>query len=129
MANDTIYGWSQTVADNADADDIINWRENQAPSTVNDSARGLMKRVADYIADQTPTARANSARSRRVYGISLAPPVLPPGAESADGLLRTAHLQEAAVQAAFVYDARAYAAAHKRSTPHDNPRGVCSAGR
>jgi len=59
----------------------------------------------------------------------VAPPVLPPGAESADGLLRTAHLQEAAVQAAFVYDARAYAAAHKRSTPHDNPRGVCSAGR
>lgn len=57
---DTLYAWSQTAADNATADATINWAEFQTPSSVNDSARAMMKRIADYIADQTPAARTST---------------------------------------------------------------------
>ena len=44
----TIYDWSTTAADNDDAGTPINWAENQLPATVNNSARELMKQVADF---------------------------------------------------------------------------------
>jgi len=44
----SIYDWSQTANDNDDADSGINWEEGQAPSTVNNSARALMGRVAEF---------------------------------------------------------------------------------
>lgn len=44
-----LYGWSTTAASNATADATINFAENQAPSTVNDSARALMARVAAWV--------------------------------------------------------------------------------
>jgi len=50
MASD-IYAWSSTASSNATADAGINWAENQNPSTVNDSARTMMKRIADFIDD------------------------------------------------------------------------------
>ena len=43
-----VYSWSQTAANNATADSTINWREGQAPSSVNDSARAMMAAVAAY---------------------------------------------------------------------------------
>ena len=43
-----LYLWSQTAATNASADSTINWAEGQAPSSVNDSARGMMAAVAKY---------------------------------------------------------------------------------
>jgi len=46
MAN--IYDWSVTAADNDDAGTPINWAENQAPSTVNNSAREMMAQIADW---------------------------------------------------------------------------------
>ena len=46
MAN--LYNWSTTAADNDDAGTPINWAENQLPATVNNSARELMKQVADF---------------------------------------------------------------------------------
>lgn len=46
MAN--FYDWSSTAADNDDAGTPINWAENQAPSTVNNSAREQMKQTADF---------------------------------------------------------------------------------
>lgn len=46
-----IYSWSTTAADNDDADATINWAEGQDPSTVNDSARAMMKRVAELLDD------------------------------------------------------------------------------
>lgn len=49
MAN--LYDWSTTPADNDDADTGMTWAENQAPSTVNDSARQLMARVAEWRKD------------------------------------------------------------------------------
>lgn len=47
-----IFGWSQTAASNA-TQDSINFAEGQAPSTVNDSARGLMSIVAKYLYDNS----------------------------------------------------------------------------
>lgn len=44
----TIYNWSSTASENDDAGTPINWAENQLPSTVNNSARELMKQVADW---------------------------------------------------------------------------------
>ena len=42
-----IKSWSSTAADNDDADANINWLENQAPSTVNNSARAMMAAIRD----------------------------------------------------------------------------------
>lgn len=47
--------WSQTPADNDDADGGINWNEGQAPGSVNSSARGMMAAVAKLIADLNGT--------------------------------------------------------------------------
>lgn len=47
----TIYDWSLNAANNANADDIINWSEGQPPSSVNNSARAMMQRIREYIAD------------------------------------------------------------------------------
>lgn len=44
----TMWKWSQTAADNDDADATINWAEGQAPSTVNNSARAVMAAIAMY---------------------------------------------------------------------------------
>lgn len=44
----TLFNWSQTPNDNQTADSTINWREGQAPSSLNDSARGMMAAVAKY---------------------------------------------------------------------------------
>lgn len=43
-----IQDWSTTAADNDDADATINWAEGQDPSTVNNSARAMMKAIADW---------------------------------------------------------------------------------
>jgi len=48
----SIYDWSVDAAVNANADMLINWAEGQAPSTVNDSARAMMQRIAEYLADR-----------------------------------------------------------------------------
>ena len=43
-----IFKWSKTAGTNATADSSINWAEGMAPSAVNDSARAMMARVAEY---------------------------------------------------------------------------------
>lgn len=43
-----VQTWSKTASSNASADSSVNWREGQAPSSVNDSARGLMAAVAKW---------------------------------------------------------------------------------
>lgn len=42
------WSWSKTAASNATADATVNWAEGQAPSSVNDSARAMMARTAEY---------------------------------------------------------------------------------
>ncbi|EJF87005.1 hypothetical protein ME1_01236 [Bartonella vinsonii subsp. arupensis OK-94-513] len=46
-----IYDWSLKADENANSDSIINWAEGQPPSSVNDSARAMMQRVREYLAD------------------------------------------------------------------------------
>lgn len=58
-----IYDWSVIAADNDDADAAINWMEGQFPDTVNNSARQMMARIAEWIKDQgilTATGAANA---------------------------------------------------------------------
>lgn len=47
----SIYDWSLLAANNANADSDINWAEGQAPSTVNNSARFMMQRLKEFVAD------------------------------------------------------------------------------
>lgn len=59
------YDWSTTAATNASSDSTINWAENQAPDTVNDSARNMMKRIAEWRTDLAPAR--TSAGSGNAY--------------------------------------------------------------
>jgi microcystin-dependent protein len=43
-----LWQWSKTPASNATADPSINWSEGMPPSVVNDSARAMMARLAEY---------------------------------------------------------------------------------
>lgn len=47
-ANGAFWQWSKISANNATADATINWAEGMSPSSVNDSARAMMSRAAEY---------------------------------------------------------------------------------
>lgn len=49
----TVFKWSQTAADNDDADTTINLREGWSPRVVNDSIRSLMAAVAKWRDDRS----------------------------------------------------------------------------
>lgn len=49
----TVFNWSTTAASNDTADSTVNWREAQAPSTVNDSARAMMAAIAKWRDDKS----------------------------------------------------------------------------
>lgn len=42
------WQWSTTPANNATVDPSVNWAEGQAPSSINDSARAMMARLAEW---------------------------------------------------------------------------------
>jgi hypothetical protein len=46
--NGGVYTFSKTPANNATADNTVNWAEGQAPSSINDSARNMMASIAKY---------------------------------------------------------------------------------
>jgi microcystin-dependent protein len=48
---DSIYSWSTTASANGNADSDINFAEGQAPSTLNNSNRQVMGRVAEFLDD------------------------------------------------------------------------------
>jgi hypothetical protein len=48
MATAGVPLWSTTASSNSTADPGVNWAEGQAPSTVNNSARGMMASVAEW---------------------------------------------------------------------------------
>lgn len=56
-----IHVWSQTAANNATADSSINFAEGQAPSSVNDSNRAVMTRLADFYKDLGGLATGGSS--------------------------------------------------------------------
>jgi microcystin-dependent protein len=49
------WKWSHTASSNANADSSINWAEGMAPSAVNDSARAMMARLAEWRDDVSGT--------------------------------------------------------------------------
>lgn len=49
------WSWSKTPATNATADGTINWAEGQSPSSINDSARAMMARAAEWRDDISGT--------------------------------------------------------------------------
>lgn len=65
VANGAFYQWSRTATTNATADATINWAEGMPPSAVNDSARAMMARLAEWRDDNSgvlvPTYDANPA--------------------------------------------------------------------
>ncbi len=62
-----IYIWDLTAGDNNDADPDINWMENQWPDTVNDSARMMMTRIAEWRSDISGAlAAAGTANARTI---------------------------------------------------------------
>lgn len=69
----TLYKWSQTASADATADSTINWAEGQSPSSVNDSARGMMAAIAKYRDDvagaivTTGTSTAYAVNTYQVY--------------------------------------------------------------
>jgi hypothetical protein len=44
----SVFSWSQTAANNDDADSTVNWREGQSPGSVNNSARAMMAALAKF---------------------------------------------------------------------------------
>jgi microcystin-dependent protein len=61
------WKWSRTASSNATADSTINWAEGMAPSAVNDSARAMMARLAEWRDDVSGTiATAGSSTAYTV---------------------------------------------------------------
>lgn len=52
-ANAAVWQWSKTAGTNATADATINWAEGMSPSSVNDSARAMMARIAEWRDDSS----------------------------------------------------------------------------
>ena len=61
------WKWSRTASSNATADNTVNWAEGMAPSAVNDSARAMMARLAEWRDDISGTiATAGTATAYTV---------------------------------------------------------------
>lgn len=68
----TLYKWLQASGSNANVDATVNWAEGQAPSTVNDSARGMMAAIAKYrddIAGAIVTGGTSTAYTASSYEV------------------------------------------------------------
>jgi microcystin-dependent protein len=57
------WKWSRTASSNATADNTINWAEGMAPSAVNDSARAMMARLAEWRDDVSGTITTGGTAS------------------------------------------------------------------
>jgi hypothetical protein len=61
-----LHLWSRTAASNATADSSVNWAEGQSPSSVNDSARAMMARIAEWRDDLGGLTTGGSATAYSV---------------------------------------------------------------
>ena len=66
----SIYDWSLVASDNQTADGDIDWREGQLPSTVNNSARMMMTRFAEWLKDQGVLSAGGTANALTVTATS-----------------------------------------------------------
>lgn len=66
----SIYDWSKTPGSNASSDAAINWNEFQDPDTVNNSARQMMARHAEWIGDNQ-SMRASTGAAANTYAITI----------------------------------------------------------
>src|SRR4051812_29663251 len=57
------WSWSKTADNNQTADNTINWQEGQLPSTVNNSARSMMARAAEWRDDISGTLTTGGTSS------------------------------------------------------------------
>lgn len=64
----TMFTWSKTAASNNTSDSTINYREGQAPSTINNSARAVMAAVAKYRDDIS--GALNTSGSSTAYTVT-----------------------------------------------------------
>ena len=62
------WKWSHTASSNANADSTVNWAEGMAPSAVNDSARAMMARLAEWRDDISGTI--TTAGSATAYTVA-----------------------------------------------------------
>ena len=62
------WKWSRTASSNATADNTVNWAEGMAPSAVNDSARAMMARLAEWRDDVSGTI--TTAGSSTAYTVA-----------------------------------------------------------
>jgi len=62
--SNNLWTWSTTAGSNTTADAGINWSEGQAPSTINDSARGMMAAVARWRSDLGAITSAGTANAQ-----------------------------------------------------------------
>lgn len=70
----TIYTWSTTADNNDNADyPFINWNEYQEPDTVNNSARGMMARVAAWRDDNLPKRVSTGSSNAYLVTAAAAP--------------------------------------------------------
>ncbi len=53
LARGAVWEWSPTAGNNAKSDSTIDWSEGMSPSSVNDSARAMMARIANWRDDNS----------------------------------------------------------------------------
>lgn len=59
-ASATLFTWDQNAADNATADNTVNWSEGQSPGSVNNSARAMMAAIAKWRDDMAGVKPSNA---------------------------------------------------------------------
>jgi hypothetical protein len=75
----SIYDWSLTAASNSAADGDINWAEGQDPDTVNNSARQMMARLAEFLKDSAAIRVSSGAANTYTVTANSAPAALRDG--------------------------------------------------
>lgn len=78
VAYPAVWQWSNVASSNSSADPQINWREGQAPSSVNDSARALMAAVARYRDDISGSLATSGSSSAYILATNQGLPSPPP---------------------------------------------------
>src|SRR5215471_1231146 len=66
------YTWTTTASTNDAADTDINWAEGQTPSSVNNSARGMMAGIAGWLKDTNATLTTGGSANAQTVTSNVA---------------------------------------------------------